>query len=780
MNNNSTQHVDITPTPRILRTLGDIPFEAWQCIAELVDNSLDAFLDASSRGVELENPQIDITWSRTAAEAEVVIEDNGQGMTLETLQNAAKAGYSSNDPIHNLGLFGMGFNIATARLGDETVFLSTRSGDSEWVGIRIDFDELVKGQSFSAPVVREHKYDPSTSGTKILIRKLKDGVLGELKNKTLIIRRRLETIYTSIISTRNTRILLQGNQLTPRPHCVWSNSRYVTRKGQSIQAIQEIDRDLGASYFDTQRNRYLTEDESSDIEINIDNGDKLPDGIVRRSRRLKGWIGIQRYSHVSNFGVDFIRNGRKILTADKSIFSFENPATGTPMLEYPIELGSTVGGRIVGEIHVDYLIPTYQKNGFDTSGFAWRKTIEAIRGAGPVLPKHRKTFGYDGDNESPLGLLISGYRRNDPGTKCLSISRSVAEQFAQEFHKGNSEYQSDDKWYKAAQEADRAKGEGGGKSTTPVNAGDTASDDIDDYTPDTIDTSPVPPSVLSSGGIEPQSLSSTRDDLIQTSDKQESLSGKYAYGSTPPFNVTSWKIKNTDIRVEGERLPSVLFSGGIDVDFFYDETHPILAEYPITPKQLLLQCLAERFATRDSGISVQRAFIGLISNHLNDERVNVNLLKERAQAIMNLVRESLPTRLSHRTKHTYEILDNVPSGTENLASVLIEESASLFSAFQNKSDDANQCFAYVTYASIPFLVEAMPEEFLDAKVFESPYTQIDIGDEAATKRLQAMSLGKVVTYLRDTCDLLDGKPSSKYELIRFANTLSILEGLLTL
>ena len=265
MNNNSTQHVDITPTPRILRTLGDIPFEAWQCIAELVDNSLDAFLDANSRGVELENPQIDITWSRTATAAEVVIEDNGQGMTLETLQNAAKAGYSSNDPIHNLGLFGMGFNIATARLGDETIFLSTRSGDSEWVGIRIDFDELIKGQSFSAPVIREHKDDSCTSGTKIIIRKLKDGVLGELKNKSSIIKRRLETIYTTIISSRNIRINLQGNQLSPKLHCVWGNSRYVTRKGQAIHAVQEINRDLGSAYFDVGRNRYLTDDNKKEM-----------------------------------------------------------------------------------------------------------------------------------------------------------------------------------------------------------------------------------------------------------------------------------------------------------------------------------------------------------------------------------------------------------------------------------------------------------------------------------------------------------------------------------
>lgn len=117
--------VDITPTPRILRTLGDIPFDIWQCFAELMDNSLDAFKEALSKGLQIDNPRIDILWSNDTtpnSEREIVIQDNGLGMELATLQKAAKAGYSSNDPIHNLGLFGMGFNIATARLGDETLF----------------------------------------------------------------------------------------------------------------------------------------------------------------------------------------------------------------------------------------------------------------------------------------------------------------------------------------------------------------------------------------------------------------------------------------------------------------------------------------------------------------------------------------------------------------------------------------------------------------------------------------------------------------------------------
>lgn len=458
-----TQVVDITPTPRILRTLGDIPFAAWQCLAELTDNSLDAFSEAENKGKVINGPRVDIHWSSDSVAAydrEIVVQDNGLGMELEVLQKAAKAGYSSNDPIHNLGLFGMGFNIATARLRDETLFLSATPDGTEWVGIKISFEQLIKEQTFSAPVVREPKKTPDESGTKIIVKSLKDGVFAEIRKKESAIRRQLETIYTPILSRKKVSIFVQGKQLSPRPHCVWSDSRFVVRKGVRVEAIQRINRDLGETYFDSLKNRYLTEDEAADLDVSISKGGVSQTHIVKRARRLKGWIGIQRYADPSDFGVDFVRNGRKILVSDKSLFGYENPDTGTYTSEYPVELGSTVGGRIVGELHVDYLIPTYQKNGFDITDRAWRLTLEAVRGAGPILPKKRQALGYDGDNESPLGRLVNAYRRTDPGTKNLAVPNSLAREFAKRFFSGDLEYETDDKWYKVAQESDRERGDG--------------------------------------------------------------------------------------------------------------------------------------------------------------------------------------------------------------------------------------------------------------------------------------------------------------------------------
>ena len=143
--------LDITPTPRILRTLGEIPFQIWQCIAELIDNSIDAFLSSAANASDQPDRKIRINWDSNnvgAANRTIEVIDNAGGMSLEQLQNAVRAGYSSNNPMDNLGLFGVGFNIATARLGDSTTIMTTRAGDAEWIGVTIDFEKLIENKPY--------------------------------------------------------------------------------------------------------------------------------------------------------------------------------------------------------------------------------------------------------------------------------------------------------------------------------------------------------------------------------------------------------------------------------------------------------------------------------------------------------------------------------------------------------------------------------------------------------------------------------------------------------
>lgn len=772
------QPVDITPNPRILRTLGEIPFELWQCIAEIVDNSLDGFAAARSDGTVIDDPRVDIHWSSedvAAAERYITVADNGPGMEPGDVRNAARAGYSSNDPMHRLGLFGMGFNIATARMGDETLFSSATSDAEEWAGVQINFDDLAKGGTFSAPSIQESKKNPRESGTRVSVR-LKADMFAGLRNKEGIIRRQLEKIYTPILGRGEVSIHVQGKQLMPRRSCVWGEHRYVTRKGRQIHAVQKIDRDLGSALFDTDRGRYLSDSETMGIE-----GKELPGHIVERPRRLSGWLGVQRYCDTTDFGIDMVRNGRKILIQDKSLFGYESPETGAFVHEYPMEHGSTTGGRIVGELRVDYLVPTYQKNAFDKTDKSWRLTVDAVRGAGPLLPQKRKALNYDGENDSPLGLLVNAYRRIDAGTKCLAIPNAKAKELAKKFESGLSEFLDDDKWFKIAQEADREKSEkGGGK--TPVNTGDKPSASTGEYLGDADDEDDSP-STESSGantqgvpGVLPLRATSKADDLMRRSEKQESLSGKYTFGRHPGIDVTGWRLTGGRIAIDGDRSPCILLLDGVRADFFYDLTHPILHEYPLSPKQILLHILAEKFSIRDPEISFQAAFLGLVGNHLADERIHPQVLQERAHSIFARIRESMPGLLGHRF---VAVKDKIKSAgmEEALASRLIQDAPHLMDLYQGGGKGAEQCLSFCDESVVVLLVKSFPAEFLDGKFFDLPYETLRIDDESATSRLREQSLEQVLSYLSDVVSLLQvgayAKP--REELLRQLHTLTILE-----
>ena len=107
--------------------LGEIVLPQWRCLAELADNSVDSFIEALRAGTPIQNPLISISIPTDSLPgSRLTVRDNGPGMDVQTLELAARAGWTSHDPINNLGLFGMGFNIATARLGLRTTIWTTR------------------------------------------------------------------------------------------------------------------------------------------------------------------------------------------------------------------------------------------------------------------------------------------------------------------------------------------------------------------------------------------------------------------------------------------------------------------------------------------------------------------------------------------------------------------------------------------------------------------------------------------------------------------------------
>lgn len=788
--------LDITPTPRILRTLGEIPFQTWQCLAELIDNSIDAFLSDKGAISEETERSISVNWtSDSVASADRTIEvgDNACGMAIEQLRNAVRAGYSSNDPIGNLGLFGMGFNISTARLGEVTTIMSTRSGDPDWVGIEIDFQKLIDTKRFDAPIIRKAKSNLYDHGTKITISRLRQGILTELPNKENEIRQRLEAVYAPLLNNQEISIYIKGRQLHPRNHCVWSESRYVRYNDQNVSARIMIDRNLGDALFDLSRNCYLTADEAEQYYVAQQDGRDLPAHIVERGKRLTGWLGIQRYADPNDFGIDFIRNGRKILISDKSLFQYENPLTGQKELQYPLELGTSVGGRIVGELHVDYLLPTYQKNDFDRSDNSWSQTVEAICGVGPFLPKSRKALGFSEQNPSPLCILVNAFRRVDKGTKCLFAPNDVAKRYAFEFRKGLRDYLDDILWWKAAQEEDQKQSTGGVRVTTAVNIGDIPSDDIGAYIAGTVNT---PPTVMANdsttAGSQPGALpvaplrstsapslpeSSKLDELIQRATPVSQLSGRnYKFGNTGSLNVRAYELNHGSIFYRGEKKPCFFQSDGIDCDFVYDPAHPLLAQYPITAKMLLLQYLSEKLKARDSLPDLVSVYAELVEITMQEAKIDRQSLQDRASSAFELLREKLISALIDRAADAVSCIHESAGEVEETITNLIQSNTALLTAFQAGTKDGFDSMDFVPPKTLYRLVERFPEDVFDGKVLQTPYMAIKLQDEKATQRARDESKDRALSFIKDALRVISGYSQrvQKNELARASLSVDFL------
>lgn len=486
---NQENHVDITPSPRVLRMLGQIDFAPWQCLAELIDNSIDAFIDQVGEGLPPVNPKISISLPTEQQLKDgsgcVEVADNGRGMSLKQMSDAVRAGYSGNDPVEKMGLFGMGFNISTARLGRRTEVWTTTADSADWTGIVIDFDDLEKRAKFSAPIITKPKTEIELNnedhGTRIRVSRLEAERIRALtrgagKRKTMV---RLGKIYGQIMHNMGIVLSFDGDRVVPKKHCVWDQKRSVdSAKFGRIPAIMPIEHELPSRRFCTTCWVWFADiDEHCSACGHSDN-------VVDRKRTLKGWLGIQRYFDKDHYGIDLIRNGRVIEELDKSLFSFVDEG-GDKLFEYPVD-ATHWGGRIVGELEIDFVRVSHQKDSFDKLDPEWKRVIDIVRGQSPIQPQIAKRMTLM-ENTSPLARLFAGYRKGKAGLKDLvpgtadgrGLNSGPILEYLERFHEGEADYQNDDKWYELVLQAERAK-KGGTSSGADDASGDFPIDDDDD------------------------------------------------------------------------------------------------------------------------------------------------------------------------------------------------------------------------------------------------------------------------------------------------------------
>ena len=144
--------MNVTPMTNILVVITDNPMKPLQTLYELIDNSIDSFARAKVLGEEIKNPIIDIKIPSILEikkdEGVLSIRDNAIGLSYEETNGAVTAGYSGKNKYDTLGLFGMGFNIATGKLGVETHFRTTKGSDDYAIDVKINLKEMTRKNSY--------------------------------------------------------------------------------------------------------------------------------------------------------------------------------------------------------------------------------------------------------------------------------------------------------------------------------------------------------------------------------------------------------------------------------------------------------------------------------------------------------------------------------------------------------------------------------------------------------------------------------------------------------
>ena len=747
--------INVEPHPRLLGVLGDIELAPWQCIAELVDNAFDEFLrqqgHPSGRAGEAETPTVTVSLPSRGSgprDGEVWVSDNGPGMSLDQLRSALRAGWSSNDRVGRLGLYGVGFNIATARLGHVAVVKTARTEDPAWTVVTLDLRALAKGDHYDLPLTAEPKTSPGEHGTVVVIRDLKPEHHETLSRRQAKIKDNLGDVYSHLLAQRGFVLKVDRYPVKPRLPCLWDESRFVVRNGERIPAIIKIDEHLA--------DRYVCLDCGTWQDDLDGRCESCGSGRLKMEpRRIWGWVGIQRYLHATDYGIDFIRNGRKILVRDTSMFQWQDPddPSGRGASEYPLEVPRA--GRIVGEIHVDHVRVNYQKSAFDYDTPDWKKVVQVVRGRGPLQPKLAAAAGY-GPNASPLAKLLSGYRRNDAGLKYLIPGdgkyalHDRAREWAQLFRAGDPKYQSDEEWYRAAQRHDEPQPAPEGPAVD--GGGDVDGVDIlrrkgllDDQPGDVTGSPAAAPAPA------PETEEQRRARWRANGDRLPDLETKFGLpGHGAPLEVTAYLVRKQTLQRagEGEAVPVyVAADRGSRVEVFIDADHKVFTDFAVDTRDLVVMELAEYLRVRSgqSERSLSALFYDLKEKCLPDHKISGLALSDVAVRLLERVREAMQPVVAGNATGYWSLL--APDEQDSAQQKYALEGGTV--SWEDDVLASGEWISYVPGMALVRLLSTRPDAFLDGRVFRSAH------DGLSSMEARAMSVERVADLLGDVAVLAD-------------------------
>lgn len=463
---------DLTPDPKVLVALTHTPMSPLDALCELIDNSLDSFRSSKIKGDPISSPIVLISLPKIAevdrGEGLLRVRDNGPGMSAKQAEMSLRAGFSGNNPYDSLGLFGMGFNISTGKLGRRTRLITAQPGQKFAIEVIIDLDEIIASKNYSVPVTQIEKPQNFEHGTLVEVSNW--WPVGNANAKFVrrlvqyggpVLQREIGHRYATILRGDfrkkgvEARISVNNTKCVAFHHCVWDDERHVNHRTLGkIPAVLRFDELVGNQVRCLECTSLV--DTNKTVCANCDSG-----SLRTLEHRVRGWLGIQRFDDAQKFGVDIIRNGRAIRVAEKAAFFEFIDDLKNSIKDYPIDQQF---GRIVGEVHLDHVPVDFLKQDFQRTSAEWADSMKILRGESSLQPKQPNAES----NSSPMYKLYQGYRRvRDFGKRdmymgfwdqskkaAVRISREIEQDYYKRFQAKEPGFYNDSEWWKLIEQSD--------------------------------------------------------------------------------------------------------------------------------------------------------------------------------------------------------------------------------------------------------------------------------------------------------------------------------------
>jgi len=720
--------LDITPTPQILQLLENLAVDPWRCVAELIDNSLDDFR---------RNGSADGRVTVNVEGSTLIVEDNGSGMSHVELGNALRAGYSSKSKVGELGLFGIGFNVACARLGRKATIITKRIEDNHWTKVIVDINQLKRDNSFLVTPVSIDLEKSHNHGTMVIIELHKEHLADFSRPRYLAkISEDLGRCYSFILrdsvpgltgehagSPRPIEIIVGGVRVQPWLPCIWSEARSVQYKGNDVAAVKKFERQLpDAAICENCGKRNA----SSAVHTCDSCGSS---NIIRTSRRVWGWIGVQRYLDRLEFGLNFIRNGRTIQFRNQDIFTFYDPSSGEIYKDYPVEWPADMG-RIVGEVHCDHVPVDFIKTHFDKDDQDWLGVLDIIRGTSSLQP--RRATGRP--NSSPLAEIFNAYRINEPGTRYLipgngrAAIHAATKNWAQKFGLGDPMFLQDDHWFKAAEAHDRGEilSESPGTPTSSPTVSPVRSISAPSSSPLAVTHPAVGAVIGSTNTMIGTGASSPKLETINQKMARWELGGverfDLAKSITPAavgktYTLTAWETYSEILTDDGKTIPALALpvSGNVIKLYAYKKDQAFIRFGRNTTDLLLMEAAQQIKILSGSSAPLSQIFVDILSN-FPDEEKSESVVRSKILEMEHRLQTRISPIISKNSLQFWSYLSSE-------SRIKAEENAvsSRNTVVWEDAIKSGEFASYLPLSGIRELVLSSPEKLFDGVMFRQHY-----------------------------------------------------------